>query len=250
MKIKNIGLFVFAICLLNACSWFGEKEEYYEQEKVELDRPPEDRAQTLTDLAIAYYQLGKYTYAEEYLEKSLLLDDNNAITYQMFALINERRKKLDQAQIYFDKALVIAPENFDIVTSYAVFLYKHERQDEAFIEFNKVADSPFYKNKWVAYTYLGYYELKNKQKRQAEKRFYYALQLNEYYAPALLAMSKIRYDKGEMMSARAYIERYFGQTGKTLTGLQLAIKIESALQSYDMVEAYQLELKHKFPFAE
>jgi Tfp pilus assembly protein PilF len=53
-----------------------------------------------------------------------------------------------------------------------------------------------------------------------------------------------------MMSARAYIERYFGSAGKTLDGLQLAIKIETALQTYDLVEQYQLELTRSFPFSE
>jgi len=63
-------------------------------------------------------------------------------------------------------------------------------------------------------------------------------------------MAKIRYAKGEMMSARAYIERYFGSEGKTLESLELAIKIEAALQSYDLVEQYQLELKRAYPFSE
>ena len=254
MKIKKICLVVLA-GLITACAVTVEDPEekkaaYVQPEKVALERSAEDRAQTLTDLGLAYYKLGKYTFALEYLDRSLKIDDKNAVTYQVIASINERSNKLEQAQLYYDKALKLAPDNFDIVTSYAVFLFHQDRNDEALREFNRVADAPFYKKKWVAYTYLGYYDLKNKQTRQAEKRFYYALKANEYYAPALLEMARIRFDKGEMMSARAYIERYFGQAGKTQEGLQLAIKIENALQSYDMVEQYQLELKREFPFAD
>ena len=254
MKINKFFLIVIA-ALQTACSLTvedggDEKVQYVVAEKVELDRPAEDKAQTLTDLGMAYYQLGKYVYALEYLERSLALDDKNAVTYQVIASINERSKKPKQAQLYFDKALKLAPDNFDIVTSYAVFLFHQDRNDEALVEFNRVADAPFYKKKWVAYTYLGYYDLKNKQIKQAEKRFYYALKANESYPPALFEMALIRYDKGEMMSARAYIERYFSRAGKTQKGLQLAIKIESALQSYEMVEAYRLEFKREFPFAE
>ncbi|MBT4146155.1 MAG: hypothetical protein HOE45_04635, partial [Gammaproteobacteria bacterium] len=36
---------------------------------------------------------------------------------------------------------------------------------------------------------------------------------------------------------------------KTLDGLELAIKIETALQTYDLVEQYQLELTRNFPFS-
>ena len=238
--------------LLTSCSTVEEEQKvvYVEPEKVELDRPAVERAQTLTDLGLAYYQLGKYKYALEYLERSLTLDDKNAVTYQIIASINDRSNKSKQAQLYYDKALKLAPDNFDIVTTYATFLYQQGRYEEALIEFNRVTDAPFYKKKWVAYTYLGYYDLKNKQQRQAEKRFFYALKMNKSYAPALLEMARIRYNKGDMMSARAYIERYFSQAGKTLEGLQLAIKIENALQGYVMAEQYQLELKRKYPFAE
>lgn len=227
-----------------------EKVAYIPPEKVQLDRPATERAKTLTDLGLAYYQLEKYKYALEYLDRSLVIDDKNAVTYQVIALIKERSKNLKEAQLFFDKALTLAPDNLDIVTSYAVFLYQQGRRDEALIELKRVAGAPFYKNKWVAFTFLGYYDLKNNKKREAEKRFYYALKYNEYYAPALFEMAKIRYGKGEMMSARAYIERYFSQSGKTLAGLKLAIKIENALQSYDMVEEYKLDIKHEYPFSE
>lgn len=250
MKIKKVFLLGVMAYLLHACSLFNDKQGYVEPEKVQLERSATDRAQTLTELGLAYYQLGKYKYASEYLDRSLKLDEKNPVTYQVMALINERSQEPELAELNFDKALTLAPEDFDILTSYAIFLYQQERYDESLIALNKVAEAPFYKKKWIALTYLGYYDLKENKQRQAEKKFYYALKANEYYAPALLAMSKIRYDKGKMMSARAYVERYFSAAGQTEESLKLAIKIESALQSYDMVEEYQLEFKRKFPFAE
>jgi len=253
MIIRKVFLLLL-IGLVSACSLTVENEteriEYPEVEKVELDRSATDQAKTLTDLGLAYYQLEKYNYALEYLERALELDNTNGVTYQVIALINERSNKPEQAQLYYNKALKVAPEDYDIITSYGVFLYQQARYDEALIELNKVADAPFYKKKWVAYTYLGYYDLKSAQLRQAEKRFFYALKMNKSYAPALIEMAKIRYQKGDMMSARAFIERYFGQVEKTPESLHLAIKIETALQSYDSAEAYKLELKRNFPFAE
>ena len=237
--------------MITACSSAEEKEkiEYLPPEQVVLDRSAKDRAQTLTELGLAYYQLEKYNYAEENLERSLKLDKKNATTYQIFALIKQRSNEPDKAQHYFDKALKLEPDNFDIVTAYAVFLYEQERHKEALVELNRIVDAPFYKKKWVAYSYLGLYDLKNNQQKQAEIKFYKALQSDPTYTLALIEMAKIRYAKGEMMSARAYIERYLSSAGKTLTGLELAIKIETALQSYDMVEAYQLELTRAFPFS-
>ncbi|MDF1583163.1 MAG: hypothetical protein RQ733_09010 [Methyloprofundus sp.] len=233
-----------------ACSTTNDQNGYTQPDKVAVERPAKERAQTLTELGLLYYQLEKYIYALEYLEESLILDANNAKTYQIIGLINMRQNLPDQAQISFDKALKIEPDNFDILTNYAVFLYGQEREEQALSAFKRIVNAPFYKNKWTAYTYLGLDDLKNDQKVEAEKKFYYALKINKDYAPALLEMAKIRYSKGEMMSARAFIERYFSNAGKTLEGLRLAIKIERALQGYDMAEKYQLELKRAFPYAD
>ncbi len=250
MKIKKACLLLIA--MTTACSTPEEKNKviYVEPEPVILDRSKKDRAQTLTELGLAYYQLEKYNYAQENLEHSLKLDNKNATTYQIFALIKQRSKEPEKAQYYFDKALKLEPDNFDILTAYAVFLYEEERHQEASIALNRIVNAPFYKKKWVAYSYLGLYDLQNKQQRQAEKKFYKALQANPEYALALFETAKIRYAKGEMMSARAYIERYFSVAGKTLDGLELAIKIETVLQSYELVEEYQLELKRTYPFSD
>lgn len=252
---KGSLIFVVMSLFLVSCSLLDKNNKkapinYTEPGKTTLKRSTKEQAKTLTDLAISYYQLGKYVYALEYLNKSLALDINNAITYQTLALINQRSNKPAQAQLYFDQALLIEPENYDIRTNYATFLYQQGVRDKALTEFKKVIGAPFYNKKWVAYTFIGLYDLKNNQEREAEKHFYYALKINPSYAPALIEMARIRYHKAEMMSARAYVERYFSQVGKTLEGLQLGIKIERALQSHEMLEIYERELKREFPFAE
>lgn len=251
MQIKQVSLLVL-MGLIAACSSTDEKEKvvYVEQEPVILDRSTKDRAKTLTELGLAYYQLEKYQYAQENLERSLKLDNTNATTYQIFALIKQRSKDPEKAQYYFDKALKLAPDDFDILTAYAVFLYEQDRHDEALPLLNRIVNAPFYKKKWVAYSYLGLYDLQNGQQRQAEIKFYKALLADPEYSLALFEMAKIRYAKGDMMSARAFIERYFSVAGTTLDGLEMGIKIETALQSYDLVEEYQLELKRNFPYSD
>ncbi|NOQ63524.1 MAG: type IV pilus biogenesis/stability protein PilW [Methyloprofundus sp.] len=254
MKIKRIYGLLLSMSLMSACSMFTTVEEgnvvyVPEMEKVELDRPAVDRAKTLSDLGIAYYRLGKYTYALENLQRSLVLDPNNAVSYQFMALIKERSHQPAEAQAYFAKAMALAPDNYDIVSSYGVFLYQQGRLDEALVEFKRAADAPFYDKKWVAYSYMGYYDVKAQRKLQAEKRFFYALKANPKYPPALLEMSRLKYAKAELMSARAFVERYFAVAGKTLEGLQLAIQIERALQNNELAEEYQLELSREYPFA-
>jgi len=237
--------------VLAACSKNENKPEAYEEpEKIIVERAPEEKAKTLTELGLGYYRLGKYKYALEYLDSALALDESNAVTYQVIGLINMRQHQSGLAEKNFKSAIKLDPENFDILTDYAVFLYGQKRFDQALEAFTKVVAASFYKNKWVAYTYLGYYELEKGNKLPAEKKFYYALKLNKRYPPALLEMSKLRYGQAKMMSARAYIERYFTATGKTLPGLRLGIKIENALQDNEQAEQYELELRRNFPYAE
>jgi len=236
--------------LLIACSSTEEKPSYVVPEKVPMKRSDADRAKSLTDLGLAYYQLGKYRYALENLKRALTFKKDDAVTYQIMALIKVRSEQPVEAELFFKKALKLAPNNFDIVTDYAVFLYNEGRRDEALNEFMRVKNAPFYKKKWVAYGYLGLYDLAAHRKRDAEIKFYHALKINKEYSLALLEMAKIRYEKSNFMSARAFIERYFSSAGKTLDGLKLAIKIEHKLQDDPMVEQYQLELKRAYPFSD
>lgn len=249
MSINKLSLVV--IGLITACTSAEEQEKvvYVEPEEMALNRSTQDRAATLTELSFAYYKLGKYNYAEENLLRSLELDKNNATTYQIFALIEQRSKNPEKAQYYFDKALKLKPDDYGILTAYAVFLYKEQRHKEAVIELNRIVNAPFYERKWVAYSYLGLYDLEKNQQKTAEIKFYKALRINPQYSLALYEMARIRYAKGRMMSARAYIERYFSSAEKSLAALELAIKIEAALQSYDLVEEYQLQLVRSFPFS-
>jgi len=241
------------VCLLSACSSFQKEEapNYAAQEKAPTKiRPASERAKSLTSLGIAYYQLGKYGYALENLKRSLKLDEKNAITYQTLALIQMKKNHPEQARTFFLKALKLSPEDSNILTDYAVFLYENGEKEQAITEFKRVIETPFYKRKWTAFTYLGMVDLQHNRQRDAEKDFYKALKNNPNYAPALFEMAKIRYAKADMMSARGFIERYFAQAGKSLEGLILAIKIETGLGDDEMVAQYQLELTRAYPFSE
>ncbi len=243
-------ILLLSTSLLIACSATEEKPNYVTPEKAVMTRSNEERAKSLTDLGLAYYQLGKYEYALENLQRALTFKKDNAVTYQIIALIKVRSHLPDEAERLFKKALKLAPNNFDIVTDYAVFLYNEGRRNEALLEFTRAKNAPFYKKKWVAYGYLGLYDLAAGQKRAAEINFYQALKINKNYPLALLEMAKIRYESSNFMSARAFIERYFSNAEKTLDSLKLAIKIERELQDESMAEQYQLELKRAYPFSD
>jgi len=254
MRFKVITILILG--LLSGCSYFNSAEkapDYSKKEKVPTKaRSGEERSESLTALGIAYYQLGKYVYATEYLERALTFDDKNADTYQTLALIQMKENQPEKARSFFLKAMILAPKDYNIVTNYAVFLYANKEKAAALVEFNRVMNAPFYQNKWTAYTYLGFYDLESQQKRAAEINFYKALKIKPNYSPALLEMAKIRYAKTDMLSARGFIERYFSQMGKVkpLAGLTLAIKIERGLGDENKVAEYQLELTRAYPFSE
>jgi type IV pilus assembly protein PilF len=248
----KLALLIMAY-LITGCSYFkdGIPTTAIYQKKSIKERSNKEKAKTLTELGVAYYQQGKYKYASENLERALELDAESELTYQTLALIQIRKSHPEKARHFFLEAMELAPKNMDILTNYAVFLYGNNEKDAALLAFKKVINSPFYSNKCTAFTYLGLYDLKNKRQRAAEINFYYALRTNPNYALALIHMAKIRYAQAKMMAARGFVERYFSYAGqiKPLEGLILAIKIERSMGDTNRVAEYQLELMHNYPFS-
>ncbi|MDA9982085.1 type IV pilus biogenesis/stability protein PilW, partial [Gammaproteobacteria bacterium] len=84
----------------------------------------------------------------------------------------------------------------------------------------------------------------------AEDYFKSVLEVNPTIALALYYMADIKYDSGEFLSARGYIERFFSVNEETPPSLLLASRIETGLNANDVAQDYARRLKAKFPSSE
>ena len=85
---------------------------------------------------------------------------------------------------------------------------------------------------------------------EAERYFLQSLQINTDYSPALLEMQKIRYEKGNMADAKAFLVRYQRVSQETAQSLFIAIKIENATGNNTLAEQYKQSLLSQFPLSQ
>ena len=118
------------------------------------------------------------------------------------------------------------------------------------IYLKKAASLPLNNRPWFSLTNAGQCQLREGHKQVAEGFLRKALQLNPSYAPALLKMAKLSYEKSEFMRARAFLERFFSYSKKTADSLWLGFQIERALGQMEKSEEYKMLLLSNYPLSE
>jgi len=82
---------------------------------------------------------------------------------------------------------------------------------------------------------------------QAETYYRQALRHNKAFAPALLRMASISFEKGNSLSARAYLQRFAEVQDHTAESLWLGIRTETLLGDRDQAASYGLLLRSRYP---
>ena len=60
-------------------------------------------------------------------------------------------------------------------------------------------------------------------------------------------MARVSFERDNMLSARAYIERYRGVAEPTAELLWLGVQVERQLNDLDQAKSYELQLRNRFP---
>ena len=74
-----------------------------------------------------------------------------------------------------------------------------------------------------------------------------ALETDAKFAPALLGMARLSFDKGDFMAARAYNQRFADIAKETPESLLLGVRTEMKLGDAGAASVYELKLRAKFP---
>lgn len=64
-----------------------------------------DKISFYSNIAGSYLNIGKYEKAEEYIKKSIAIDDKNAFVWFKYGTLMQVQGKIDKAIVYFEKAL-------------------------------------------------------------------------------------------------------------------------------------------------
>ena len=239
MKFGKLIAGVMAVSVLTACSSSPEVREVKKDANV--------AAKANTELGVEYLREGNYELSKTKLTKALELEPNYAPAHDAIAVLYEKVGENQLAEKHYKKALRLKPDSARGHNNYGRFLCFQDRYKEATAQFMKATENSFYPTPEVPLTNAGLCAARIPDLATAEDYYRQALQKNAGFAPALLQMSIVRYQEGNYLGARAYLERLQEVARHNPKSLWLAVRTEYALNDHEAWGAYSMILKNNYP---
>lgn len=236
-------LLVVSIMLLSACASQKTKDPYDETntQKAVISN---------TSLGLEYMNRGQYEVALNKLKKAVKEDPNYAPAQTVLAVLYERIGEKELAGKHYKKAYEAAPKDGDVNNNYGVYLCQSGEPDEAIRHFLAALDDPFYSSPSIALSNAGSCALKAGDYAKADEYLRRALKIEPGLPDALMNMSRLSFEQGDYLKARAFMQRYEAATGHSADTLLLAYKIEMASDNPRAANTYKLMLEHDYPDSE
>jgi len=201
-------------------------------------------------LAGAYLRQGQLTLALQNARKAVIVDPKSSNAHYVLGLVQQRLDQFDLADEAYRKAINIDPRNPDALNAYGSFLCERGRYDDADRYFRQALENPLYQSPWLALHNAGWCRQQAGDPVAAETDFRAALRTNPQFAPSLLSMGELSFDKGVFLSARAYLQRYAEVAPATAESLWLGIRTERQLGDAAQAARYSQNLRQQFPDSE
>ncbi|MFE8034947.1 type IV pilus biogenesis/stability protein PilW [Thiohalocapsa marina] len=217
-----------------------------QQEMAEL-APKESPADLYVNMAAAYYQSGKLDIALERGLRALREDRKNPKAHYVLGIVYQALGKTTEAAQSLAEAVRLDPDNPDFHNARGSLLCLQQRYGEALAEFQQALQNPLYKTPEVALVNAADCTRRAGDATASERYLREALSRNAQYAPALMAMARLNYQRGAYLDARGYLARYSRSGPATPEALLLAYRIETALGNRNDAKALARQLRQRFP---
>ena len=206
-------------------------------------------AEINTQLAIEYMRDGDNALALKKLEKAIEADPDSVSARNGLALLYTQIGEVAQAEKNYKAALSLDARNITALNNYGRFLCQQKRYAEGQARFQEAVNNPLNPAPETALTNAGLCALDAGEPTKAEEFFRAALQRSPQLVPALFAMARVARERGDLLQARGYFQRYLEVGPASPAALWLGIQIENGLANRDGVASYGLQLKNNFPDA-
>lgn len=223
---------------LAGCSLFGNSKSTAELADIHMQ------------LGVRYLNLNKLELARDNLLQAVQEDTGNHQTYNALGVLYERLNQPDNAGKNYAKALSLASDDLSVLNNYGRFLCEHEERAKGLVLLEQAVASPLNDRPWLALTNAGLCEFGLGDQIKAEAYFREALQQSSSYEPALLAMQKLSYQKGDYWAAKGYLQRYLEVGSHTAETLWIAWQVARALGDEGSARDYKRLLVEQFPLSE
>ncbi len=251
MTMKCLNGFFSAVLLsmlLSGCQSLTRNDEATGDQGAEKQQY--SPANTFIQLASEYLKRGNYAVALVNARKAVQMDKRNPNSYTILGLVHETLGESELAEENYRKAISLDEKDPYALNAYGRMLCTMKKYDESLEYFRRSVENPLYPTPWIPLTNAGLCARSSSNPTQAESLLRRALESNPQYLIALSQMAKISFEKNNMLSARAYIERYRAVAKPTAELLWLGVQVERQLNDPDQAKSYELQLRSRFPDSE
>jgi type IV pilus assembly protein PilF len=239
-----------ALCLLAACAASGGAGRG-EIRTASDQTANEKRAGIRLQLAVGYYQDGKYEIALDEIKQAIATDPQSAEAWGMRALIYVAMAEPALADESFQRALKLAPNSPDIANNYGSFLCNAGgRPAQGLPYFEAALKNPHYRSPVSALVNAGTCSLKLKDVDGAQRYLTEALRYAPDLPAANTALAQVYYERRDYQRAGFYVNR-LTETAKLDTlsadALWLALRVERKLGDRTLEASLAAQLRRRFP---
>lgn len=200
------------------------------------------------ELAITYMKQDNLRAAREKVDKALEQNPRSVEAQMAAGFVYDRLGEDKKAGGHFDQAVRLAgKDNPDTLNNAAVFQCRKgnkKRGEELFLQ---AAASPLYRTPEVALTNAGGCARADGRPRDAEGYFRQALALRPGMPDALLQMADLQFELGNLLQARAFVQRFHEAAPATSQSLWLGCRIERSQGDRAAAAEYAQRLRMEFP---
>ncbi|MBM5811174.1 MAG: type IV pilus biogenesis/stability protein PilW [Gammaproteobacteria bacterium] len=209
--------------------------------------PRIEAARINTRLAMEYLKLGQLAVARDKIERALLQNPRDVAVQIGAGLVYERLLDNRRAERHYRQALKTDSSHPEAQNALGAFLCRNGDQQRGETMFVSAARNPLYRTPEVAYTNAGVCARGAGRLEQAEAYLRQALALRANHAEALLQLAGVAFERGNYLSARAFVQRFLDSTPVTAEVLLLGYQVEKSLGAARAALAFAERLRQEFP---
>lgn len=204
------------------------------------------RAAIRLQLAVSYYQDGKFSVALDELKEALRLDPNFADAHNVLALVYMELRENGLAEQSFQRALQLEPSNSDLNNNYGWYLCQNNREKESLVYFENAVKNPLYTQPAKPLQNAGVCAQKMGNQATAEEYFRRSFELDPTGAVSAYNLAELYYTRKDLARARFYVNQVNNGVAPTPASLWLGIRIERRLGNRPNQAALESQLDRLF----
>jgi type IV pilus assembly protein PilF len=244
------ALCALALSLLAACAGSGGADTR-ELKTASDQTSAEKRATIRLQLAVGYYQEGKYEIALDEVKQAIAATPDYADAYGLRALVYTALGELALADENYQRALKLAPHNPDLANNYGSFLCQSAgKPKEAMAYFDAALKNPVYRSPVSALVNAGNCALRLKRSEAAERYLLDALRYNPELPATSAGLARVYFERRDFERAGFFINRLTAAAKlDTLSAdvLWLAMRVQRKLGDRASEASLASQLRRRFP---